>query len=150
MNEKNIEYRRIDGEPIDKDEMESSIDLLYEHLHKFISREALEKDVKYCFRKGRVITAYHEKELIGAVVGVQTPFFDKFHIGHIAVKDEFQGKGIGSELTERIIPEDVGASVHLNMGNPEVEEFYKKLGFQQTHKRFKRSSKRDEDIKPSD
>ncbi len=145
-----IRFKRLDCEPIDKEEMKASIDLLHEYLQEFISIEALEKDVKHCFKKGRVTAAYHKDELIGVVVGVNTPFFDKFHIGHIAVKEKFQGKGIGSELTEKVIPEDSGASVHLNIGNPGVEKFYKKMGFQQTHKRFKKSSKRDAEVKPSD
>ncbi len=148
--EENIKFKCIEGEPIDKEEMNSSIDLLHEYLHEFISREALEKDVKYCFKKGRVTAAYHQDELVGVVVGVHTPFFDKFHIGHIAVKEKFQGEGIGRELTEEVIPKDSGASVHLNIGNPGVEEFYKKMGFQQTHKRFKKPSKRDVEVKPSD
>jgi len=150
MKEKKIEYRSIEGEPIDKKKMEDSIDLLHEYLNQFISRKALEKDVEHCFKEGRVTAAYHEDELIGVVVGIHTPFFDKFHIGHIAVKEKFQGEGIGSKLTEKVIPKDVGASVHLNLGNPGVENFYKKMGFQQTHKRFKRPSKKDGEIKPSD
>jgi len=150
MKKKDIEYKSIDGGPIDKEMMKESIELLHHYLNEFISREALEKDVEYCLKKGKAIAAYHEEELIGIVVGVYTPFFDKFHIGHIAVEDDFQGRGIGSELTERVIPEDIGASVHLNMGNPEVEEFYGKMGFQQTHKRFKRPSEKDIDLKPSD
>jgi len=150
MKEEKIEYHSIEGEPIDKEKMEESIDLLYDYLHQFISREVLEKDVEHCFKEGRVAAAYHEDELIGVVVGVHTTFFDKFHIGHIAVQERFQGKGIGSKLTEKVIPEDVGASVHLNLGNPEVENFYKKMGFEQTHKRFKRPSKKGDEIKPSD
>jgi len=150
MKEEDIKYKSIDGDSYDNEIMRESIDLLHDYLGEFISREALENDVGYCFREGKAIAAYHEEELIGVVVGVYTPFFDKFHIGHIAVKENFQGKGIGCELTDRVIPEDVGASVHLNMGNPGVEEFYEKMGFQQTHKRFKKPSKKDNDLKPSD
>ncbi len=146
----NIEYKRIDGKPTEKQKIKKSVDLLHEYLHEFISREALEKDVRYCFEDGRVIAAYHESELIGVVVGVYTPFFEKFHIGHIAVEERFQGEGVGTKLTEKVIPEEVGASVHLNMVNPEVEKFYEKMDFEQTHKRFKKSSKEDSDLKPSD
>ncbi len=146
----NIEYRRIDGKPIKKEDIDGSVALLHQYLHEFISKEALEKDVKYCFEKGRVVAAYDKDELVGVVVGVHTPFFEKFHIGHIAVKERFQGKGVGTELTEKVMPEDVGASVHLNLDNPEVEKFYHKMGFEQTHKRFKKTSKKDSDVKPSD
>lgn len=151
MSEKNaVEYRRIEGQPIKRQKIEDSVDILHEYLQEFISRNALEEDVKHCFKKGRAVAAYHEGELIGVVVGRYIPFFDKFHIAHIAVKERYQGKGVGTELTEQVIPEDVGASVHLNMGNLEAKRFYEKMGFEQTHKRFKRPSKRDSDVKPSD
>ncbi len=150
MDQKNIEYKRIDGEPIDEEEIEDSLDLLHEYLSQFISKEALEEDLEYCFKKGRVIGAYHDQKLIGAVAGVHTPFFDKFHIAHIAVEESFQGQGIGRELTDKVIPEETGASVHLNTDNPEIERFYKSMGFQVTHKRFKKPAKEDSDLKPSD
>ncbi len=150
MNERKIEYDRIDGGPIEGQQVEGCTDLLHKYLHEFISKDALKKDVEYCFRKGRVVAAYNDDELVGVVVGVHTPFFEKFHIGHIAVEKEFQGMGIGRELTEKVIPEDEDSSVHLNMDNPGVEKFYEKLGFKQTHKRFKRTSKKGTEVKPSD
>ncbi len=124
------------------------LDLLHRYLNKFISEQALKEDLSYCTDKGRTMVAYHEDQLIGAVTGVYTPFFDKFHIAHLAVEKKYQGRGIGSELVEKIIPEDMSPSVHLNTDNPGIEEFYKKLGFQATHIRYKRI--RSEDQKPSD
>ncbi|MBS3781433.1 MAG: GNAT family N-acetyltransferase [Candidatus Thermoplasmatota archaeon] len=150
MCEKNIEYKRMDEEPINEDTFEDILELLYEYLSQFISKEALEEDLRYCFNKGRVIGAYQGRELIGAIAGVQIPFFDKFHIAHIAVEKKFQGKGIGKKLTKKVIPPETGASVHLNTDNPEIEKFYQTLGFQATHKRFKKPAKEDSDFKPSD
>ncbi|MEF8832083.1 MAG: GNAT family N-acetyltransferase [Candidatus Thermoplasmatota archaeon] len=150
MGEKDIEYKRMDQEPIDDEALEDSLELLHEYLSQFISKEALEEDLRYCFDGGRVIGAYHDQELIGAVAGVQTSFFDKFHIAHIAVEERFQGKGIGRKLTEKVIPPETGASVHLNTDNPEIEKFYQNLGFQVTHKRFKKPAKEGSDFKPSD
>ncbi len=145
--EPEINYKRIDGE---KEKIEEALELLHTYLNEFISRGSLKKDIEYCFKNGRVFAAFHENKIIGVVVGVSTPFFDKFHIGHIAVEKEYQGKDIGTTLTEKVIPKDSGASVHLNIDNPDIEKFYKKMGFMETHKRFKRPSKNKEDFKPSD
>ncbi len=150
MDLEDITYERMDEEPIDEQEIEDSLDLLYQYLREFISKGALEEDLRYCLEKGRVIGAYHDQKLIGAVAGVHTPLFDKFHIAHIAVEKRFQGKGIGKKLTEKIIPSETGATVHLNIDNPRIEKFYQNLGFKLTHKRFKRPAKKDSDFKPSD
>ncbi|MFP4050345.1 MAG: GNAT family N-acetyltransferase [Thermoplasmata archaeon] len=143
-----IEYRLIDENQINTNEKRVYFDLLYEYLKQFISRKTLEEDVNYCFENGRVIGAYLDESLIGAVSGVFTPFFDKFHIAHLAVEEEYQGKGIGSELVNKIIPEDKGASVHLNLDNSGLEKFYKKLDFEATHTRFKKTFGKNK--KPSD
>ena len=136
-------------EDIESDEKFNDIAyLLHRYLHKFISEDALREDLSYCIKKGRTMVAFYEEELIGAVTGVYTPFFDKFHIAHLAVEEKFQGQGIGSELVERVIPEDMSPSVHLNTDNPGIEDFYKKLGFQATHIRYKRI--RSKEQKPSD
>lgn len=150
MKEEKIEYRIFEEEGAAPEFLESYVDLLHNYLNRFISREALKEDVEYSFEKGRVIGAYHDEELIGAVAGVYTPFFDKFHIAHIAVEEDYQGMNIGTELTEKIVPEEHGATVHLNKGNPEIERFYEKIGFQPTHTRFKRPKKGSENKKPSD
>lgn len=151
--EKNVEeikYVKIEEEEVELDELERYVELLHRYLNEFISESSLREDVEYCFEKGRAIGAYHEDRLIGAVVGVQTPFFDKFHIAHIAIDEKYQDQGIGTELTERVIPEDKGASVHLNTDNPGIEKFYEKMGFQLTHKRLKKSVKESSEFKPSD
>ncbi len=147
MSNKDIEYINLEDK---NKQLDDVLQLLHEYLHQYISEEALKEDIEYCFEKGEVIGAYHERELIGAVVGTYTPFFDKFHIGHIAVEEEFQGLGIGKRLTEKIIPKGKGATVHLNIGNPGVENFYEKMGFENTHKRYKKTAEDVSDVKPSD
>jgi len=143
-----IEYRLIEDNEIDLEEKRKYLDLLYEYLKQFISRETLEEDVDYCFKNGKVLGAYLNDTLIGAVSVVYTPFFDKFHIAHLAVEEEYQGNGIGSKLVNKIIPEDKGASVHLNIDNPGLERFYKNLDFEPTHTRFKKTTGKYK--KPSD
>ncbi|MFO7791786.1 MAG: GNAT family N-acetyltransferase [Candidatus Saliniplasma sp.] len=144
----NINYILYEDENPDEKTFDDLANLLHSYLYKFISEEALREDIRYCIKKGRTMAAYHEGELIGAVTGVYTPFFDKFHIAHLAVEEKFQGRGIGSELVERVVPEDTSPSVHLNTDNPGIGEFYKKLGFQATHIRYKRI--RSKEQKPSD
>ncbi|MFW6040528.1 MAG: GNAT family N-acetyltransferase [Thermoplasmatota archaeon] len=143
-----IDYVFVEQDKIEDTDFEQIVNLLFKYLQRFISKDALERDVKYCLNNGRVLTAYYDGILIGAIVGVHTPFFDKFHIAHIAVKEGYQGKGIGTTLTKKIIPENKDASVHINLGNKGVEEFYKKIGFDSTHTRLKRM--KDKESKPSD
>lgn len=143
-----IQYNLFEHEDLDEKMFDDIANILHRYLNKFISEEALRKDLKYCTKEGRTIAALYENEVIAAVTGVYTPFFDKFHIAHLAVDENFQGQGIGSELVEKVIPEDMSPSVHLNTDNPGIEEFYQKLGFQATHIRYKRIKSGEQ--KPSD
>ncbi len=145
-----IDVEYIEAHERELERKEDYLNLLHGYLEEFISEDALKEDLEYCFQEGRVIGAYHEERLIGAAAGVHTPFFDKFHIAHLAVEEEFQGKGIGSRLVEEVVPENASASVHLNVDNPGLEEFYEKLDFQLTHKRFKKSTSKNGEFKPSD
>ncbi|MGM0405978.1 MAG: GNAT family N-acetyltransferase [Thermoplasmatota archaeon] len=141
------EYKTYKREEVKPEIFEEYADLLHHYLQEFISKEALKEDLHQCFEKGRVVGVYHENSLIGAAVGIYTPFFEKFHIAHLAVEEEYQNRGLGAELIKRLIPEDIGASVHLNKDNTGLERFYEKLGFKPTHTRFKKMS---EGSKPSD
>jgi GNAT superfamily N-acetyltransferase len=143
-------YKPFEEDQKDSDEIEKCIDLLYRYLNQFITKENLKKDVINCLEEGRVLGAYAEDKLIGAVAGVYTPFFDKFHIAHLAVEEQFRERGIGSELVHKVIPENKSATVHLNIENPEIEKFYKKMEFKATHKRFKKIDRPNKEIKPSD
>lgn len=143
-----IDYIQIKSDKLTQEKFKRYVDLFYKYLNQFISKEALEEDVRYCFENGRVMGAYLDDNLIGAVAGTHTPFFDKFHIAHLAVEEEHQSQGIGSKLVKKVIPKDTGASVHLNIDNPKIERFYNKLGFKKTHNRFKKTLKKD--TKPSD
>lgn len=145
-----IEYKLFKEHEIDSSTLEGYVDLLYQYLQRFISREALKRDVRYCFDNGRVVGAYKDRELIGAAVGVHTPFFDKFHIAHIAVEEGYRGKGIGKELTRKMVPKGAQASVHLNVDNPDIVDFYKNLGFTVTHERLISGLSDDSSKKPSD
>ncbi len=121
-----------------ENDIREHIELLYSHLKVYISREEITGDILFCFENGRVMGAYIEDELVGAVVGVYTPFFEKFHVAHLAVLDEHRKKGIGKELMERIVPEGTDVSVHLNQENPDTMKFYERIGFNKTHLRFQK------------
>lgn len=122
----------------DQENIDAHIGLLYRHLKIYISKEELTRDILFCFENGRVVGAYIDDVLVGSVVGVYTPFFEKFHVAHLAVEPEHRREGIGRELMERIVPEEMDVSVHLNMENPKTLKFYEKLGFTRTHLRFQR------------
>ncbi len=150
MKDDEIEYVTYENEEANEEQIDPFVELLHGYLNGFISEAPLRRDVIYCFEKGRAAAAYHEGRLIGAVVGVKTPFFDKFHIAHIAVEENYRHRGIGKELTKRVIPEEASASVHLNVGNPEIKSFYKELGFTLTHERLITGLSDDSSKKPSD
>lgn len=112
--------------------------LLHRHLKHYISWEELFDDVEYCFKNGAAIGAYLDDELVAAVVGVYTPFFNKFHVAHLAVEVPYRNRGLGRELMERVVPDDMEPSVHLNMENPETQKFYESIGYTKTHVRFQK------------
>ncbi len=122
----------------DTENIDAHTDLLYRHLKVYISKEELTRDILFCFENGRAVGAYVDDVLIGSVVGVYTPFFEKFHVAHLAVEPEYRREGIGRELMERIVPEGADISVHLNQENPKTLRFYEKLGFTKTHLRFQK------------
>ncbi len=120
------------------DKVDEYVNLLYSYLHHYISEEELRGDVEYCFNRGRVIGVYEKSRLIGAVVGVYTPFFEDFHIAHLAVEKSHRKRGIGLELMERVVPKGASVSVHLNIENPSIQRFYEHIGYRATHIRFRK------------
>lgn len=132
-----VEY--VLAHEVERKKIEEYIGLLYDNLQRYISRDELAHDLYFCLEKGRIIGAYQEEELIGAAAGTYTPFFDKFHVAHLAVDLKHRRKGIGADLMDRLVPKDMDASVHLNIENPIIESFYKSIGYELTHKRFKKT-----------
>ncbi len=130
--------RYVNAHKDEREKIEDYIDLLYRHLCKYISIDELREDVIYCFDNGRAIGAYKDNKMIGAVVGVYTPFFKKFHVAHLAVESDLRRQGLGHELMERVVPEDTTPSVHLNMENPDTRRFYENIGYVKTHVRFQK------------
>lgn len=122
----------------EEEKIERYTELLHRHLGTYISKEELSADIMFCFHNGKAMGAYLDGELIGAVVGVYTPFFQKFHVAHLAVEQKYRRDGIGRELMERVVPEGMDVSVHLNRENPETLRFYEKIGFSKTHLRFQK------------
>ncbi len=122
----------------EEEKIERYTELLHRYLGTYISKEELSADIRFCFHNGKAMGAYLEGELIGAVVGVYTPFFQKFHVAHLAVEQKYRRDGIGRELMERVVPEGMDVSVHLNRENPETLRFYEKIGFSKTHLRFQK------------
>ncbi len=132
----------VDAHETEPEKMDEYVKLLYSYLHHYISEEELRGDVKYCFEKGRVVGAYEGKRLVGAVAGAYTPFFEDFHIAHLAVETSHRKMGIGLELMERVVPEGKSASVHLNVENPSIQRFYEHIGYRPTHIRFRKDPTR--------
>ncbi|MFH1500496.1 MAG: GNAT family N-acetyltransferase [archaeon] len=75
-----------------------------------------------------VISAWSGKELVGAVLGLT----DKIRNGAIfslAVKKDFQSKGIGKELVRRCVREYPEVKWYIGSLNKRADKLYKRAGF---------------------
>ncbi len=75
-----------------------------------------------------VISAWHNDELIGLVNclsdGIMTAYFH-----YLLVHPDFQGKGIGQELIQRILSKYESYARKILIGYDEKVPFYEKIGF---------------------
>ena len=85
--------------------------------------------------RGDFIVAEENGEIIAAlaiVTEVKTRQHKRVRFKHIAVKEEFQGKGVGSDLIKKA-EQIVGKGkieIHVAEGEKEPIEFYKKNGYE--------------------
>jgi len=86
--------------------------------------------------RGQCYLAYHNGEVVGEFVFIHT-HPHTIEIVNIAVKEEYQGKGIGKKLLERAVEEArrIGAkSLEIGTGNSSIFQLrlYQKCGFRIT------------------
>lgn len=99
------------------------------------SKDDILSYLKVLLDRCQVIVAFHDKEIAGAAA-VHIKVDRKDHklatIKHVAVKEEYQKKGIGKELMKKA-EETVGKGkleVHLAAQEGPATDFYTKLGFE--------------------
>ena len=77
------------------------------------------------------IACYHEDQLIGYVDSVSNEVTDAY-IQDLTVHPDYQGKGIGTELMNRMIRGLKERNIYMISviyGNAELADFYKRFGF---------------------
>lgn len=97
--------------------------------------EEIEKYLKNLHDKFIVIVAAHDEEIVGGcvvVVRVDTDKHKLSQVKHLAVLDEYQDKGVGTEMIKKA-EEIIGRGkieIHLAKAEDDTLEFYKKLDYE--------------------
>ncbi|MDX5348508.1 MAG: GNAT family N-acetyltransferase [Hymenobacteraceae bacterium] len=117
---------------------EQVVDFLFTHLQEYgDAKTAIAKCLDYAMSQdngkgGAVIVAYHEQEMVGAVVlnntGMQEYIPEQILV-YIAVHGNYRGKGLGKLLMQEAIQNTTGSiALHVEPQNP-ARYLYEKLGF---------------------
>ncbi len=114
------------------------INFLYTHLDRFgDSKEAIEKSIDYALsesdgRGGFLLTAYHENNLVGALIMNKTGmggYIPENVLVYIAVDSKYRGSGFGTEIVKKAIEiADGDVKLHVEYDNP-AKRLYERLGF---------------------
>ena len=106
----------------------------YEAVRQFLAENGWEKRVadRERFRKmmenaDRTVVAFEGERIVGFARALCDDVSNGY-IGTVAVAEDFQKKGVGRELVERLIGDDSGITWVLRAGRGSAE-FWKKLGF---------------------
>lgn len=99
----------------------------------FLLADPSEKMIKKYFPKGKCFIAISDDQIIGEYV-VLSKENSIWELMNIAVKEEFQGKGIGKELLKHAIETARnlgGKTLEVGTGNSSIDQlhFYQKNGF---------------------
>lgn len=81
-----------------------------------------------------VVTAWKDEEMIGFARCV-TDFVFNGQINNVVVDERYRGKGIGKQLIRRIL-DSCKQVTYILRGDPENEEFYRRMGFQEAQLSF--------------
>jgi len=85
---------------------------------------------------GYSFVAHSGKEIVGFLLAYKTlPFHDTVYIRHIAIKPEYQGRGIGILLYKRLISKARKNGIKkimalINLDNPNSIRMHEKVGFE--------------------
>lgn len=92
------------------------------------------------FDKGYVFAAYHDNELAGIAIIINTgfeTFIPQYHLAYIATNKHSKGHGIGTQLLAKAIEETEGnLSLHVENNNERAIKLYEKMGFEKSYIRM--------------
>lgn len=113
-------------------------DFLFEHLDEYgDKRDAILKCIGYAYgdhpgQDGFILIAHEEGSIVGVVIINHTNmsgFIPEHMLVYIAVDASYRGKGVGSQLMERVIEATDGdIALHVEPDNP-AKLLYEKYGF---------------------
>jgi threonine synthase len=102
--------------------------------------EEIEEAVENAFHHGFVLGAYFQGMLSGIAVVSKTrfkTFFPQYHLSYIATRKGVKGRGIATELLDKVIDLAKGdLSLHVEVDNERATKLYEKMGFQKKYYRM--------------
>jgi threonine synthase len=135
----------IELREMDKNDLKMSYDEFISKLDKWLIRfsdpiEEIKEAVEDAFNNGFVICAYDRGLLVGIVI-VSTSkydvFFPKYHLSYIATKSDIRGRGIATQLIQKVIELTNGKfSLHVETDNKRAIKLYEKMGLKKKYYRM--------------
>jgi len=102
--------------------------------------DEMSEAVENAFDEGFVLGAYYRNILSGVAVVVRSgfdTFFPKYHLAYIAIKRDIKGRGIATQLINRVIDYTNGDfSLHVDVNNPRAIKLYEKMGLRKKYYRM--------------
>ncbi|WP_350344477.1 pyridoxal-phosphate dependent enzyme [Proteinivorax tanatarense] len=129
----NVEIDAVTKE--DKDVTDDKIvDLIHDWLMEYTDpKEEIYEALENASDKGHLLFAYHNKDLAGIAIIVNTGFEHfsaKYHLGYIATKKTIKGRGIATQLLAKAVEvTDGNLSLHVEKSNKKAIKLYEKMGF---------------------
>ncbi len=102
--------------------------------------DEIEEAVTNAFESGYVICAYDENILNGIAIISRSnfdTFFPRYHLSYIATKKDVKGRGIATQLIQKVIDTTGGDfSLHVETDNPRAIKLYEKMGLERKYFRM--------------
>lgn len=102
--------------------------------------EEIDEAVENAFTRGFVLGAFFQGILAGIAIVSRTrfdTFFPKYHLSYIATKKDIKGRGIATELLQKVIELSKGdLSLHVETDNERAIKLYEKMGLRKKYYRM--------------
>ncbi|MTI49298.1 pyridoxal-phosphate dependent enzyme [Sporosalibacterium faouarense] len=135
----------LDIRKVTKDDTDLSVDKIVEMVDNWLMDYTdptyeIKDALHNAFDEGFVIFAYHNTELAGISIIVNTgfeEFIPTYHLAYIATSKKAKGRGIGTELLSTAIDlTDGNLSLHVERDNDRAIKLYEKMGFEKSYFRM--------------
>jgi threonine synthase len=133
----------MDIEEVEAEEVD--VDMVVDCLHNWLedyrdSKEEIKEAVLDARKTGHILFARQNDEVIAIALVVNLKFnhfIPQYHLGYIAAKNGQEGKGIATELLNKVIDLTDGKfSLHVESGNERAIAVYEKMGLKKSYVRM--------------